>query len=396
MTLWQNEMTKYEKEILQAQLDLEEKIGRDLKAALRKALNKTARKVKELQLSEIMEKLPEAAVFSVPDTSGEPIELPQQRGQVYQVWYQQEITEYIQEPIQELETETQEIVKRSFWEYFALGALATMYLLHRQKTPLLFPVPSPAQNIDAAEYTSGIKVTFSGVQVAESYKYICNAYRDLQVRTVADISRHIANGVPYNKIARDMASNMNVTPFSKAFSKAMTIVRTEGGRIKSEAEYQVQLAAKARGVDIVKQWDATLDGRTRDSHRQVDGESREIEERFSNGLLYPCEAGQAAAEVINCRCVALTRVRHVLNDGFSKMDNFTKEIREFRAPADYETFKESYWSKENLAYMRYLDTLEKRYNTKNFNRLLEQMTDREYEHFHKLETASPLWGRKES
>lgn len=389
-------MTKYEKEILQAQLDLEEKIGRDLKAALRKALNKTARKVKELQLSEIMEKLPEAAAFSVPDTSGEPIELPQQRGQVYQVRYQQEITEYIQEPIQELETETQEIVKRSFWEYFALGALATMYLLHRQKTPLLFPVPPPAQNIDAAEYTSGIKVTFSGVQVAESYKYIRNAYRDLQVRTVADISRHIANGVPYNKIARDMASNMNVTPFSKAFSKAMTIVRTEGGRIKSEAEYQVQLAAKARGVDIVKQWDATLDGRTRDSHRQVDGESREIEERFSNGLLYPCEAGQTAAEVINCRCVALTRVRHALNDGFSKMDNFTKEIREFRAPADYETFKESYWSKENLAYMRYLDTLEKRYNTKNFNRLLEQMTDREYEHFHKLETASPLWGRKES
>lgn len=389
-------MTKYEKEILQAQLDLEEKIGHDLKAALRKALNKTARKVKELQLSEIMEKLPEAAVFSIPDTSGEPIDLPQQRGQVYQAQYQQEITEYVQEPIQALETETQEIVKRSFWEYFALGALATMYLLHRQKTPLLFSVPSPAQNIDAAEYTSGIKVTFSGVQVAESYKYIRNAYRDLQVRTVADISRHIANGVPYNKIAHDMASNMNVTPFSKAFSKAMTIVRTEGGRIKSEAEYQVQLAAKARGVDIVKQWDATLDGRTRDSHRQVDGESREIEERFSNGLLYPCEAGQAAAEVINCRCVALTRVRHVLNDGFSKMDNFTKEIREFRAPADYETFKESYWSKENLAYMRYLDTLEKRYNTKNFNRLLEQMTDREYEHFHKLETASPLWGRKES
>lgn len=389
-------MTKYEKEILQAQIDLEEKIGHDLKAALRKALNKTARKVKELQLSEIMEKLPEAAVFSIPDTSGEPIDLPQQRGQVYQAQYQQEITEYVQEPIQALETETQEIVERSFWEYFALGALATMYLLHRQKTPLLFPVPSPAQNIDAAEYTSGIKVTFSGVQVAESYKYIRNAYRDLQVRTVADISRHIANGVPYNKIARDMANNMNVTPFSKAFSKAMTIVRTEGGRIKSEAEYQVQLAAKARGVDIVKQWDATLDGRTRDSHRQVDGESREIEERFSNGLLYPCEAGQAAAEVINCRCVALTRVRHVLNDGFSKMDNFTKEIREFRAPADYETFKESYWSKENLAYMRYLDTLEKRYNTKNFNRLLEQMTDREYEHFHKLETASPLWGRKES
>ena len=387
-------MTKYEKEILQAQLDLEEKIGHDLKAAIRMALNKIAQKVKELQLSEIMERLPEAAVFSVPDTSGEPIELPQQRGQVYQTQYQREITESVKEPIQALETETQEIVKRSFWEYFALGALATMYLLHRQKTPLIFPVSSSAQHIDAAEYTSGIKVTFSDIQVAESYKYIRNAYRDLQVRAVADISRHIANGVPYNKIARDMANNMNVTPFSKAYSKAMTIVRTEGGRIRSEAEYQVQLAAKARGADIVKQWSATLDGKTRDSHMLVDGEIHEIEERFSNGLLYPCEAGQAAAEVRNCRCVALTRVRRALNDGFSKMDNFTKEIRDFNTPEDYATFREAYWSKENLAYMRYLDTLEKRYSTKNFNKLLAQMSEREYKHFHDLETASPLWGGK--
>ena len=387
-------MTKYKKEILQAQLDLEEKIGHDLKAAIQRALNKIAQKVKELQLSEIMEKLPEAAAFSVLDTSGEPIELPQQRGQVYQAQYQREITESVQEPIQALETETQEIVKRSFWEYFALGALATMYLLHRQKTPLIFPVSSSAQHVDAAKCTSGIKVTFSDVHVAESYKYIRNAYRDLQVRSVADISRHIANGVPYNKIARDMANNMNATPFSKAYSKAMTIVRTEGGRIRSEAEYQVQLAAKARGADIVKEWSATLDGKTRDSHMLVDGEVREIEDRFSNGLLYPCEAGQAAAEVINCRCVALTRVRRALNNGFSKMDNFTKEIRDFNTPEDYATFKEAYWSKENLAYMRYLDTLEKRYSTKNFSKLLAQMSEREYKHFHDLETASPLWGGK--
>nr|DAZ38679.1 MAG TPA: minor capsid protein [Caudoviricetes sp.] len=387
-------MTKYEKEILQAQLDLEEKIGHDLKAAIQRALNKIAQKVKELQLSEIMEKLPEAAAFSVLDTSGEPIELPQQRGQVYQAQYQREITESVQEPIQALETETQEIVKRSFWEYFALGALATMYLLHRQKTPLIFPVSSSAQHVDAAKCTSGIKVTFSDVHVAESYKYIRNAYRDLQVRSVADISRHIANGVPYNKIARDMANNMNATPFSKAYSKAMTIVRTEGGRIRSEAEYQVQLAAKSRGADIVKEWSATLDGKTRDSHMLVDGEVREIEDRFSNGLLYPCEAGQAAAEVINCRCVALTRVRRALNNGFSKMDNFTKEIRDFNTPEDYATFKEAYWSKENLAYMRYLDTLEKRYSTKNFSKLLAQMSEREYKHFHDLETASPLWGGK--
>ena len=66
----------------------------------------------------------------------------------------------------------------------------------------------------------------------------------------------------------------------------------------------IDCAYKARelGYDTVKQWNSTLDGKTRKSHQRVDKEWRELDEPFSNGLMYPKEPGGKAAEVINCRC----------------------------------------------------------------------------------------------
>ena len=52
-----------------------------------------------------------------------------------------------------------------------------------------------------------------------------------------------------------------------------------------------------------KEWIAVMDNRTRDSHREVDGEIKKIEERYSNGLRFPGDPEGPAAEVINCRCV---------------------------------------------------------------------------------------------
>ena len=71
--------------------------------------------------------------------------------------------------------------------------------------------------------------------------------------------------------------------------------------------------AKERGADIVKQWDSTLDYRTRKSHRHVDGEIRELDQYFSNGLRFPSDPWGRAAEVINCRCALLQRARSALD-----------------------------------------------------------------------------------
>ena len=69
-----------------------------------------------------------------------------------------------------------------------------------------------------------------------------------------------------------------------------------GGRLEAIEK------ANERGVDVKKGWMATLDDRTRDSHVELDGEEREVDEEFSNGLMFPGDPEGEPAEVYNCRC----------------------------------------------------------------------------------------------
>jgi HK97 family phage portal protein len=50
-----------------------------------------------------------------------------------------------------------------------------------------------------------------------------------------------------------------------------------------------------------KEWISSRDADVRPSH-EIDGEKRKLDERFSNGLMYPGENGADVAEVVNCRC----------------------------------------------------------------------------------------------
>lgn len=61
-------------------------------------------------------------------------------------------------------------------------------------------------------------------------------------------------------------------------------------------------ALDEQGVIQKKKWIATPDDRTRASHIEIDGEERDIDERFSNGLMYPGDPDGEPGEVYNCRC----------------------------------------------------------------------------------------------
>jgi hypothetical protein len=83
-----------------------------------------------------------------------------------------------------------------------------------------------------------------------------------------------------------------------------------------------------------------------------------------------------------------------LGDGFTKSNGFTKQLETFSSPDDYGEFKKSFFSRENKAYMDYLEELEERYNTKNFAKVLESMTNREYKHYSKLLKKNPIYNEK--
>ena len=152
--------------------------------------------------------------------------------------------------------------------------------------------------------------------------------------------------------------------------------------------------AKEKGADVVKQWDSTLDARTRDSHAQVDGEIKELDEKFSNGLRFPGDPSGGAAEVVNCRCALLQRARWAVGGSFTKMNNFTKQLETFEKPEDYAEFKKGFFSKENKQYMNYVEKMERQHETTDFRKVLDKMSDREYKHYSKLLENNPLYRKK--
>lgn len=62
------------------------------------------------------------------------------------------------------------------------------------------------------------------------------------------------------------------------------------------------------GIDVRARWMATLDSRTRDSHRKLDGEVAGDDGKFSNGLRYPGDPTGLASEVWNCRCTLVASI----------------------------------------------------------------------------------------
>jgi len=83
-------------------------------------------------------------------------------------------------------------------------------------------------------------------------------------------------------------------------SRANMIARTETHNTVSAGTFETYKGAKVKQ----KEWLATSDSRTRDSHGAINREVRDITKPFSNGLMYPGASGPAS-EVINCRCTLL-------------------------------------------------------------------------------------------
>ena len=127
-------------------------------------------------------------------------------------------------------------------------------------------------------------------------------------------------------------------------SKAYTIARTEGHRISEQSKADSRQKAKEAGADVLKQWDSTLDSRTRESHQKLDGQIRELEEPFEvNGrqAMQPGGFG-VAKEDINCRCVTLQRARWALDEAELETLKKRAEFFEIDKTKDFDDFKEKY------------------------------------------------------
>ena len=308
------------------------------------------------------------------------------QSKVYQKQYQDNLKKQVSDILDNMHENSYTTVADYLDKCYEDGFVGTLYDIQGQGIPLAFPLDQESM-VRAVQLDSKISTGL--------YNRLGEDVTMLKKHITAQVSRGIASNMTFAQIAQQLSTKMTgqyKNPGGSLYN-AMRISRTEGHRIQCQAGMDACYKAKEKGADVVKQWDSTLDGKTRDSHVRVDGEIRELDKKFSNGLMFPGDPSGAAAEVIHCRCALLQRARWALGGSFTKMNNFTKQLETFDGPEDYAEFKKSFFSDENRKYMNHVQKMQEKYGTKDFRKVLDKMNTREYNHHSDLIAGNPLFNK---
>ena len=292
-------MNKFDKEILKVLLEDEATLLKDLQKVYSAALADIKRNVKWLMTDEMTQ------------------------GKIYQLEYQQVLEKRIDAILDVLNSNDEAAIMTFLSNIYNNSFYGVNYVIQQQGIPLLFNISDEEVLLSVLRKTGDM--TFAqrlGKNMSEFKRTIKN-----------EISRSIAAAEPYTNIAKNLSSLTQ-----EEYNKSRRIAITESGRVQSEAKLNIQQKAKARGANIMKEWSCTYDSKTRHSHRELDGQVREIDEYFEvNGVktLAPCKFGKAA-EDINCRCALLTRAKWNLDSSRMALDNETDEIIEAKNYKDWQ------------------------------------------------------------
>lgn len=100
----------------------------------------------------------------------------------------------------------------------------------------------------------------------------------------------------------ELADRISRTTGEKNRKSAIRNARTLTTGVQNAGRRDAYKRAQEKGVDLEQMWLATMDNRTRHSHRWIDREVRPLGEAFSNGCEYPGDPKGDPAEIYNCRC----------------------------------------------------------------------------------------------
>ncbi len=273
-------MKKWEKEILQKQIDNEKQVLYRLQDSYKFALEGVKEKILVLQAKD------------------------QTQSVIYQLKYQKALQRELEDIYSKMSSNWYSDIDSYLKDCYEDSFYSTMYGLHQQGIPVIIPFNQEemAQIAAQSDY-QGIKL---------SARLYSDAVETARISR-QEITKGIAMGSSYADIARALEKRSETS-----VSQAYRITRTESHRIQNEVKYKtIDKVKNEKGADVVKQWDATIDRRTRPSHAALDGQLRETDQPFKSPMtghtaMYPGGFG-IAAEDINCRCVVLQRARWALD-----------------------------------------------------------------------------------
>ena len=297
-------MNKRQKEVLESTFKDEQAILKALEQNYTTALADIKRNIRQLQAN------------------------PLTQSKAYQLEFQKQLEKQISGILDNLQGKNFTSIADYLNTCYQQGFLGSMYDMQGQGVPLILP-------IDQTQVLTAVQKTGDDFKLSNKLGV---STKELKKQVQEELTRGFASELTYAQIALNISnyglSNMN---------RSIKIAVTEGHRVQSQSRMDSMQAAKKKGANIVKQWDATLDGKTRPIHRTLDGQFKELDEMFeAEGMSTPYPGGfNDPAEDCFCRCCLLQRARWAVKDekSYQKWNN---EAGGFIECSGYDDFKEKY------------------------------------------------------
>ncbi len=299
-------MNKRQKEVMQAQLDAEKGVLKQLKRHYETALNDISRNLMVMQSDEMTV------------------------SRVYRIEHQKALREQTAAILEKLRSDEYTTIQQFLSSAYTDAFIGTAYDLHGQGVPLIMPI-DPKAAVRAVQMQSKLSTPLYEALGVDTKKMVKRVSRE--------ITRGLASDMAYSDIARNIS-----TATRAPLARAKTIVSTEAHRIQQASTHDAQTYAKSKGADVVKQWNSTLDGDTRRTHRRLDGQIRELDEPFEmdgKKAMYPGDFGDPA-EDCNCRCTTLQRAKWALDESELETLKQRAEFFELDKTENFNDFKEKY------------------------------------------------------
>lgn len=146
------------------------------------------------------------------------------------------------------------------------------------------------------------------------YKYI-DGKKDIRWNA-KKVNAEVLQGILQGESILDISKRLrHVTEMNK--TAAIRNARTSVTSAECKGRQDSYIRATNDGIILEREWIATNDGRTRHSHRLLDGKIAEVDKPFKSELgdiMYPGDPGAHPANVYNCRCSMAAVVK-----GFKKV-----------------------------------------------------------------------------
>jgi hypothetical protein len=322
-------LDKKQAEVEKELLKHEQKAFRELKKTYNQALEDIKGRVSNLQNR--LNELNMIDTTGYDDKSKEILDSMKQ-SKIYQLEYQKALEKEIGAILDVTKQTNVSNIQSFLTKMYQDSYLGIQYDLNSKGIPMITPI-NPSLLVETInKETEGM--TFAQREVANM--------NDFKKVVKSEISRGIANASTYSQIAQQLSMKTN-----EALYKSKRIVRTEGARVSTTAKLTSIRDEIEAGADLVKQWDSTLDGKTRPTHANLDGKWTEVNKPFKMDgyeVQGPGLFGDPGQDC-NCRCVLLCVPRWDVEETVVKYDNENDELIETK---NYNDWKQGYFSAVKL------------------------------------------------